>query len=132
MRMIAHPPFLTMYGGGWIGQMTVEVSNASAMRFSPRFAVQSEPGGQALPWTILAGPESLTPGTTGMYTIRADGAVSKAIPIRQSAQIVASDAGGNYTLRALLTIPAESDPSAVEPVDNPNFTDWPIDSSLPH
>ncbi|MHB8630041.1 MAG: hypothetical protein ACYDEO_28050 [Aggregatilineales bacterium] len=131
ITLVARPPFLTTYGGGWIGQLDVTVSNTSTALFSPRFAVQSEPGGQALPWTILTGPESLMPGATGMYTISADTVPSKAIPINQSAQIVVSDAGGNYALRALLTIPAQTNPAAIDPIDNPAFTAWPIDASTP-
>ncbi len=126
-----HLPFLTINGGGWIGQMDIDVTNESDTVFRPRFAAQTEPGGQALPWTILSGPENLAPGESGAYTISADGILSKAIPVNQSVQLIVSDARGHYNLRALLTIPPQSDPANIDPIVNPMFMDWPIDSAEP-
>ncbi len=94
----------TYYGEGLIDRFAVSVSNQSAKTIAPRFAVQSAPGIQALPWTIESGPEQLAPGTSGKYVISAKGFPHKTFVPWLGGQIVLTDAGGDYRMRAVLPI----------------------------
>ncbi len=126
------PPLLTV-NYAQIGQLDVRVGNHSGRLFKPRFAVQWEPNNQALPWTILNGPESLAPGESAVYTISANEVPTKAIPIKQAAQVVVSDADGDYERRALATILPDTTPSRVDfdQIDNADFRYWPLDWDVP-
>lgn len=119
------------YGGPLVNQIKVNVENLSDATLEPRFAVQHDPGMQAMPWSIESGPETLDAGQSAEYVISADGLPAKALPASEGGQIVISDASGSYWERAVVTIPA--DPSYKNPdlVKNANFALWPIGAQTP-
>lgn len=127
-------PLRTSADGQVIEQISLSVTNSSIGVFRPRFAVQYDPGSQALPWTILSGSESLGPGESGAYLISAEGVLGTGLPTNTDGQIVVTDADGNYLLRGLCTVAAgaaRTNPAAPDLIANPDFALWPIGSGLP-
>jgi uncharacterized membrane protein len=122
-------PLETNYGG--ITQLKVTVTNESNKRFVPRFAVQSDQSGQPLPWRIVSGPEYLNSQQTGEYVISSGDHLVRAITPEIGAQLVVTDAGGDYSLRNVLTIPAEESYKHPDLIRNSQFRLWPKDSSTP-
>src|SRR5258707_1581582 len=94
---------VTSYGGGLSDKLSVTVTNSDDRAFRPRFAVQRDPGGQALPWSILSGPDSIAPSTTVEYVIGNNNNYLTAASTSESAQVVVSDGDGSYQRRALVT-----------------------------
>lgn len=121
-------PLWTGYGGGFVDEFEVRVTNSSRGVVRPRFALQHDPARQALPWTILSGPESLRPGESGRYVITARDLPSRGFPAGRAAQLVVSDADGDYSLRAVETIgnPIPPRPDANDPdrIANPDYRYW--------
>lgn len=110
-----------------VTRVEVEVTNHSPEILEPRFSVQRE---QPYPWSIESGPEMLEPGRTGTYIIRA-GYPAVAFPLSEGAQIVVTDAGGDYALREELLIPP--DPTFRDPdrIVNPQYRFWAGTPQLP-
>jgi uncharacterized membrane protein len=87
-----------------IYQLEMRVHNASDHPLTPRFAVQFDQPTMTYAWRILAGPDFLPPGMAGRYIITSDFNPAKAITGRTGAQVVVSDAGGDYRLSALVRV----------------------------
>jgi len=114
---------------GRVAGTTVEVTNTGSRTMAPRFAVQ-QAGSRPLPWVIASGPDTLPPGATARYTIRADRwfeGISRA-----GGQVVVTDARGDYTLRALLAVPADSAFADPDRIANGDFARWPRDGDAPY
>lgn len=124
-------PIQTSYGGSLISRLRVTVTNNDDHGFDPRFAIQHDGGGQALPWSVISGPESLNAGETAEYVIGNEGSYLDALPIDQGGQIVVSDANGSYVRRALVTVPASTSTASSDLIHNPDFGYWNDDGSLP-
>jgi hypothetical protein len=124
-------PIPTSYGGGLMSQLHVTVTNSDNRAFNPRFAVQHDGGTQALPWSIISGPESLDSGDSAEYVIGNDGGYLDALPVDQGGQVVVSDANGSYLRRALVSVPANRSAASSDLIHNPDFVYWNDDGSLP-
>jgi hypothetical protein len=130
---VAHlnTPTLTSYGGSLISQLNITVTNDDERTFSPRFAVQHDGGTQALPWSIMSGPESINPGESAAYVIGNNGSYLNAISTDQGGQVVVSDANGSYLRRALVHIPADRSAASSDLIHNPTFVYWNDDATIP-
>ncbi|MBI3361554.1 MAG: tetratricopeptide repeat protein, partial [Chloroflexi bacterium] len=104
----------------------VRLANASDRAMFPRFAVQRDPGLQPLPLRIVSGPESLKPGEAGQYVVEAG-----TFRPGEGGQIVITDAGGDYELRAVLTIPADPTSDNTDRIVNPTFGRWTAEATAP-
>ncbi len=125
-------PFHTIeYGQSLIDRLTVHVVNLSDVPLAPRFSIQRATLVQAVPWRIASGPETLRPGESGDYAITADDVPVRGLPAAGGGQIVMTDAGGDYALRAILDIPPESTFSDPDAIRNPGFTYWGTDGQAP-
>ena len=124
------PPFETFaFSDQLVNRLRVTVTNTSGKVLAPRFAFQRDIL-RAVPWDIEAGPERLAQGQTGEYVISTQNWI-KSISARDGGQIVVTDAGGDYFLRAILTIPP--DPGIKDPdhIANPDFSYWPAGGDSP-
>jgi hypothetical protein len=123
MPMISH--------WGAIDHLAVEMTNLGTHAITPRFAIQSRSTfSNPLPWYIEDGPLTLSPGQDAVYAIgsmRVDRTFSGAEPV----QLVVSDAGGDYSLRGLLTI--EPDPAFQWPemIFNADYRIWSAAQGMP-
>jgi hypothetical protein len=129
LRASVVAPFRTVYGGLLIEQFKIRVQNTTNAVLRPRFAVQVEGGGQALPWAILAGADTLAPGNSADYLISANGIYSRMIPIRKAAQVIISDGGGQTTVRGVITLNLGAPP--LDYIQNPDFRVWLGGADLP-
>jgi tetratricopeptide (TPR) repeat protein len=112
------------YGTPLVGRLHVGVTNRGATALLPRFAVQHDPGTQALPWAIESGPESLAPGESGRYIINALIA-ARMFPASEGGQIVITDASGDYSRRRVVTVPPDLSFTRPQAIANPGFVYWP-------
>jgi uncharacterized membrane protein len=87
-----------------IYQIEVRVHNRSDRPLTPRFAVQFDQPTMTYAWRILAGPDFLPPGEAARYIITSDFNPAKVISGRTGAQVVLSDAGGDYRLWAVVRV----------------------------
>lgn len=112
-------PILTTSGSenARVSKLQVNVTNHSEEIFEPRFSMQQE---QPYPWLIESGPISLEPGQSGTYTIVA-GYNAVQFPVGDGAQIVVTDAGGDYALRSVLDIPSDQTFADPDRIVNPRF-----------
>lgn len=124
------PPIETFHTG-LANQLTVAVHNHSDRILTPRFAVRPDYGIQTLPWHILSGPEQLGPGESGQYVIDAKTMPSREFKVARGAQLVVTDAGGDYALHASLRVPAQTNYENPDQIANPDFLYWPQDGSAP-
>jgi Tfp pilus assembly protein PilF len=110
----------SLLGQEMVTRVEIELVNQSDQPMTPRFSVQRE---QPYPWLIESGPEVLRPGEDGRYVIQA-GYPAVYFPASEGAQIVVSDASGNYAMREVVDIPPE--PSLADPdaVLNPTYALW--------
>ncbi len=128
---LAYAPPVEVIFGGKVNRLRITVTNHSQKTLTPRFAVQPETSIQAWPWHIETGPEQLSPGQTGHYVITAQTSSFKAFQVGWGGQVVVSDAGGDYTLRAVLTIPKQTGFSNPDLIANPDYRYWPQDGLAP-
>lgn len=118
------------YGEKLVDRLQVTVTNTGDTDLAPRFAVQRDPGVQALPWVIDSGPERLQPGRSGAYAIHA-GVPIRAFLVKMGGQIVVTDAGGDYWQRAVQTIPPDKSFAYPDAIVNPEFKFWPAGGNAP-
>ncbi len=118
------------YGNQLVTRLQVDVTNNGEQPLEPRFAVQHDPGVQALPWQIERGPRQLLPGQSARYTIDARVPV-RAFPVERGGQLVVSAASLDYAQRAVATIPAETSFARPDWIVNPRYTVWPRDGAVP-
>ena len=122
IQMRLQLPMLASQGG--IDKLVVDVTNLGRHELTPRFSIQSQTTyGNPLPWYVEQGPFVLPAGATATYTIassRADRTFFGIEPV----QLVATDAGGDYSLRGVLTI--EPDPAFMWPdlILNADYRTW--------
>ncbi len=116
-------PLNVMYGG-FVNSVQVSVTNHSDDVLTPRFAVQPDAALQALPWLIQSGPEQLAPGESGDYVITASGSTYYAFAAPRGGQLVVTDAGGDYNLRATLYIPKMANSGNPDQIANADFRYW--------
>lgn len=126
----AAPLEVMSHGQILVNRVKVTVVNESEADFMPRFAVQRDPGVQALPWEIDSGPDVLGPGETGEYVINA-GISDRAFPVERGGQIVVTGAEGDYWRRVIRTIPPDRSFADPDLIDNPSFRFWPDDGNAP-
>lgn len=112
-----------------IREMEIEITNTTDRLLTPRFAVQKG-SWQPYPWDIISGPISLEPGQHGKYQIRTD-LPHRMFSLIEGAQIVVTDASGDYRLRGTLKI--QRDLSLLNPdaVFNSNYYRGPEENAIP-
>jgi uncharacterized membrane protein len=124
------PPIETFYTE-LANRLRVTVHNRSDRVLTPRFAVRPDYGVQALPWRIVSGPDQLGPGEAGEYVIDAKTMASRGFRVARGAQLVVTDAGGDYALRATLDVPAQTRYEDPDQIANPDYLYWPQDGPAP-
>jgi hypothetical protein len=113
---------------GRITGMSVQVVNRSRRTLTPRFALQHRyTTGNPLPWYIDQGPRSLSPGQAAVYHISTERR-DRIFFAHDTAQLVVTDAGGDYSLRGVATIQADSSFLWPDAIPNPMYRFW--DSGL--
>ena len=112
-----------------IREMEIEITNTSDRLLNPRFAVQKG-SSQPFPWNIVTGPISLEPGQHGKYLIRTD-LPHRMFSLIEGAQVVVTDASGDYRLRGTLKI--QRDLSLLNPdaIFNSNYYRGPEENAIP-
>ncbi|OGO33278.1 MAG: hypothetical protein A2Z03_08530 [Chloroflexi bacterium RBG_16_56_8] len=118
------------YGEPMVHRLRISVTNQSDAVLTPRFAVQRDPGIQALPWNIDSGQQVLQPRESGDYVISAS-VPSRFFPASTGGQVVVTDAGGNYALRAVLTIPPDETFAKPDLILNPTYAFWRAGENAP-
>jgi len=100
--------------------LTVSVGNHSDRLFRPRFAVQQGDIGP-VPWNIQYGPKVLRPGEGAWFVISTYG---HSFSIADGAQLVITDAGADYALRAVADIAGDPTFASPDLIINPSFAIW--------
>jgi uncharacterized membrane protein len=118
------------YGQKLVDRMTVTVSNTSDEGLAPRFAVQRDPGVQALPWAIESGPALLPSGQSADYVISAR-TPGRAFPVEEGGQIVVTHAGSDYWRRVVQEVPADRTFAQPDMIVNPSYHFWPHGGDAP-
>jgi hypothetical protein len=122
------PPYPTI--DGHVYRMAVKVENRSDRALQPRFAVHSEVTAlNPLPWTIESGPLALEAGQSAIYQLASSGQLS--FPASSPAQVVVTDAGGDYALRGVATIGPDHSFLWPDAIPNPRFLFWDSDCIAP-
>jgi uncharacterized membrane protein len=106
---VSSPIELTQAGDPLVQRLHLRVQNNSPQAFRPRFSVQYEHVTETYPWNIENGPEWLNPGEVAEYVISANGVASKMFAPYRGAQVVVADAGLDYRLRAVATVPSPNE-----------------------
>lgn len=128
---ITYTPPVETYHIGLANRLNVTVQNRSDRILSPRFAVRPTFSAQTLPWRIVSGPLYLQPGEQADYTIDAQTIPSRAFPIDRGAQMVVTDASGDYSLYSTLLIPAMTHAEQPDGIANTDFRYWLPNSPAP-
>ena len=128
---VSYIPPIETYHSGLGNRLRVTVHNRSEGVLTPRFAVRPDYGQQTLPWHIISGPEQLRPGQWAEYLIDAKTAPSRGFKIARGAQLAVTDAGGDYSLHALLDIPPQTNYDDPDQIANPDYVYWPQDGPAP-
>lgn len=118
------PPLeVSDHGQSLVDRMTVTVSNSGGEVLAPRFAVQRDPGVQALPWTIESGPALLLAGQSADYVISAR-IPGRAFPVEHGGQIVVTHAGSDYWRRVVQEVPPDRTFIQPDMIVNPKYQFW--------
>lgn len=124
----AIPPYWTMDGN--VYHLTMRVQNRSDDAIWPRFGVHFDyTGFSPLPWHIESGPLVLEPGQSALYQIASNGGLT--FPAHTPAQVVVTDAGGNYALRGVATIGPDRSFLWPDAIQNPEFLFWDSNTTAP-
>jgi Tfp pilus assembly protein PilF len=124
-------PVLSDSASQFVTKITVNVENHGEKAFMPRFAVQRDPNRQALPWKIITGPATLRPGQSADYAIDAENFAVTSFTPDTGGQIVVTDAGGDYTYRAVVNVAAAKSALNPDMIQNAAFQYWSPDGALP-
>jgi uncharacterized membrane protein len=102
-----------------LNRIELAITNLSPERLAPRIAVFSA-FSQPFSWVIESGPHILEPGQTGTYVATTD-LPYRWLHLTHGAQIVVTDAGGNYRLRGIANIPPDLTLSRTGAIFNANY-----------
>ncbi|MBN1120287.1 MAG: hypothetical protein JXJ17_04360 [Anaerolineae bacterium] len=94
-----------------IDKMEISITNPTDQTVEPRISVQ-QVGWQPYPWQIESGAERLEPGESSVYWISTD-LPYRTFALADGAQVVVSDASGDYRLRGSLVL--DRDLSLLDP-----------------
>lgn len=129
MEVNIQPPLLTVQGR--VSDITVQVTNHSQRVLTPRFAVQRQYASfNPLPWHIEQGPLMLNPAQNATYRISSP-QPDHAFLAHETAQIIVTDAGGDYALRGTTTISADNSFLWPDAILNPTYLYWDSDKGVP-
>jgi hypothetical protein len=118
------PQYPLLTTSGYVDRMTVALSNNSDEVMTPRFAVQHpDQYLNPLSWHLDQGPATLDPGETAIYEISTD-LHTYGFLLHEGAQIVATDASGNYGLRAVARLEPDFTYLWPEAITNPEYRVW--------
>jgi hypothetical protein len=123
LRVLA-PLYLARGSITAVNQMVVQVTNFSDRMITPRFAVQFDLPTQGYVWRIIAGPHYLRPYSAANYLISADYNTGKMLLPNRNAQVVLSDAGGDYRLSAVASVMMPRDYPPAGALRNANYRYW--------
>jgi hypothetical protein len=122
------PLFVT---GDRVTRIDVEVRNKTHSVLTPRFALQHPLASQnPLGWVINSGPSQLAAGQSAMYQISPNGS-SATFRFYDFAQLVVTDAQGDYTLRGITDITPDRSILWPDAILNPTYSYWNSASNLP-
>jgi hypothetical protein len=111
--------------------MTVILTNNSDEYMVPRFSVQHQNRTMnPYPWHIDQGPATLGPGEAAAYRISV-GNYKLGFLFHEDAQIVATDAHGNYGLRAVASLEPDLTYFYPEAINNSKYRVWDSASGAP-
>lgn len=118
-------PILPLYAShGRVTRMDVHVINHNSTPLTPRFATQHRYTiGNSLPWTIDRGPHVLPPGESALYRIITT-QHDRSFFVYDAAQIIVTDAGGDYNLRGVATLDADTSFLWPDAIPNPDYRFW--------
>ena len=118
-------PILPLHASqGRITRMDVQVVNHNSTSLSPRFAIQQRyTMGNPLPWIIDRGPHVLPPGESAIYRIITT-QHDRSFFVYDAAQIVVTDAKGDYNLRGVATLDADTSFLWPDAIPNPDYRFW--------
>lgn len=109
-------------------QLMAKVTNDSSRTLTPRFSVQSW-GDQPNFWVIQQGPLRLEPGTSEVFTLKANLPLETFDPLR-GAQVIVSDVS-DYGLRASTVLVGSDDAHYPDVFPNADFKYWNVDQQTP-
>lgn len=122
-------PMLTE--NGQIVRMNVEVENRGVNTLIPRFAIQRFPyDANPQPWRIESGAPNVEPGQVASYEIFTNQEDSSFL-VHDAAQVVVTDASGDYALRGVATINPDDSFLWPNAIPNPDFVFWDIGETVP-
>jgi uncharacterized membrane protein len=112
-------------------RLVIDVTNLGAHRMTPRFAIQARSNAaNPLTWYIEHGPLDLSAGETATYSIVSNRS-DRTFRGWEPAQLIVTDAGGDYAMRGVLTI--EPDPAFQWPemIPNADYRTWDEGQGMP-
>jgi hypothetical protein len=116
---------------GFVDRITVTLANNGEREMSPRFSVQHQDQFlNPLSWQIDTGPPTLGPGESAVYQISAE-QDSHGFLLHESAQVVASDADGDYSLRVVEPLIPDFTYLWPEAIANPTYWVWDVGRKAP-
>jgi hypothetical protein len=127
VRVNIFPPLWAEHGR--ITSMTVGVQNVGQETLEPRFMVRSAYR-NPLPWQIDSGPLQLRENETGVYQISST-RHDRTFVGHEDAQLIVTDAKGNYSLMETINIPGEEQFLWPDALANPGYRYWDRTSQMP-
>jgi uncharacterized membrane protein len=130
-RVVVEPQYPLFSSDGYVNNMTVVLANNSNEVMTPRFFVQHQDQLlNPLSWHIDEGPPTLGPDESATYKISTDKNTFGFL-FHEDAQVVATDARGNYELRAVARLQPDFTYLWPEAISNPDFRFWDTAANTP-
>lgn len=105
-----------------MNRLELQITNTSDKGLTPRVAVLSALH-QPFAWPIESGPLYLEPGESGLYQLATD-LPYRMINLRRGAQVVVTDASGDYRLRGVTTVQRDWSMVGSSLIFNANYLTW--------
>lgn len=116
---------------GRVNKAEIVVTNNTDHVLTPRFFVQHQDQHLSpLAWEINEGPLSLRPGDVAHYMISTRQSTYSFL-FHEDAQLIVTDAGGNYDLRAVIRLEPDHSYFWPEAITNPDFRFWDTSTEVP-
>jgi uncharacterized membrane protein len=129
--VVIEPQYPLFTSNGYVNNITVVLANDSNEVMTPRFSVQHQNQLlNPLSWHIDEGPSTLGPGQSATYKISTNKNTFGFL-FHEDAQVVATDASGNYGLRAVARLQPDFTYLWPEAITNPDFRFWDTDDNAP-
>jgi uncharacterized membrane protein len=129
--VVLSPSYTAPFASTEVDRLSLRVTNNSSRILRPRFSVQMDQYVELYPWRIESGREQLMPDESADYVISADWNARKMFSRRRGAQVVLTDAGGDYWLRAVADVSVTSGYQQTGGIYNTDFRYWEEGARLP-